>query len=398
MINILFISHLASLTGAERCLLDLLTGIDRTKFRPYVVVPHFEAGEGPLVDELNALDIPTIKRHLVPWVAFSEKNKLKPWRVAFDTLNGVKQRIWAIAHLIRQHDIQVVYTNSVTPIEGALAARSTGLPHIWHLHEAIVGNPSLTPAFPPWLCSRIVAELSTQILVPSSFLIRTAYPSRLLKAKATVVHNGVDTDRFGPSPSARKYLESQFLIPSHHKVVGIVGSLIPVKGHGDFLRAAAVSRARYESTTFLVIGDGPSLYKQAMLSLVRSLELDGCVRFIGYRNDVDKILPGLDLLMLTSKSEAFSRTIIEAMASAVPVVATDCGGPGELVVHGETGLLVPIGSITALASAMDEILLKPSLGNKMGEAGRKRAVEKFHQKKYVRQIEAVIQNVFDEHI
>lgn len=392
MINILFISHSALLCGAERCLLDLIEGLDRAVYQPYVVVPHYAEDQAPLVGKLNSLGVITIKRTLSPWIAFSPAFNGKPLKVLLNLLTNGRQNIWAIYHLIKDLGIQVVYTNTITIIEGALAARMAKIPHIWHVHEAVKGNNSLTPALPSYLCAYIVAKLSARVIVPSRHLLQVAYPVNVLRKKAIVIHNGIDTNLFKQDVGVKNEVATKFGIPLDYKLVAIIGSIIPIKGHLDFLKAISLSNSRHSKTVFLIIGEGPKDYVKQVRDCAQALGLAKIVRFLGFLDPIHEILPGIDLLVLTSKSEAFPRTIIEAMASSVPVVATQCGGPGESVIDGATGYLVKIGSHEMIASAMDKVLFDRGLALKLGRAGRVRAELDFSIDSYISKIASVIQN------
>lgn len=394
MINILFVSHGSSLCGAERCLLDLINGLDRSKFTPHVVIPHEEHGDGPLISALQATDIRIHKRNILHWIPFSQKYTGRRFHLAVDLLLNIKKNTWAIYHLIKRHRIDVVYTNTVTVLEGALAARMARIPHTWHIHEAIKGNPSLTPPFPSALHTYIVSRLSQSIIVPSKYMIETAYKSRMFRKKATVIYNGVDTKLFHPNKNARENAVQQFGLASNRKLVAIIGSIIPVKGHADFIKAASLLNQRH-NIEFLIIGDDPQNRSQQIQELAEQLGLKNNVHFLGFQDSLHSILPGLDLLVLTSKSEAFSRIIIEAMASGIPVVATDCGGPAEAVVDGKTGYLVSVGDHSMIASAIENILLDKTQADSFGAEGRNLAENNFSLNNYISKISLIIENTLE---
>ena len=162
-IRVLAVSHSALLNGAQRSLLDLLVGMDRARFDLVVAA----ANEGPLNQRLLDASIPV---HLVPiehWVAFGGRSKL-PWRArAVSTLSGLASRVRVLAQLIERLNVDVVYTNTITVVEAALAARMTRRPHVWHVREVLRGNPDLAPLLPAWATARLVNWLSDGIVANS---------------------------------------------------------------------------------------------------------------------------------------------------------------------------------------------------------------------------------------
>ncbi|MBM3471624.1 MAG: glycosyltransferase family 4 protein [Armatimonadetes bacterium] len=141
----------------------------------------------------------------------------------------------------------------------------------------------------------------------------------------------------------------------------------------------------------LLVGDGPMLPEVEALILKQGLE--GCVTVLGARDDVQVLLRTADVFVLSSRWEGMPLAVIEAMMSGLPVVATDVGGVPEAVVDGETGLLVPPGDPAALASALDRLLTDPALRRRMGEAGRRRALEHFTEERMLTETAAVYERV-----
>jgi glycosyltransferase involved in cell wall biosynthesis len=135
----------------------------------------------------------------------------------------------------------------------------------------------------------------------------------------------------------------------------------------------------------LIAGDGP--LRADIEGRAAALGLDGQVRLLGHRQDIDTVLAALDVFVLPSRSEGLSNTILEAMAASVPVVATDVGGADEMVVDGVTGLLVPPASSHELAAALRRLLLDAPLQVAMGRAGRARVEQEFNLDETVRRYE-----------
>jgi glycosyltransferase involved in cell wall biosynthesis len=158
-----------------------------------------------------------------------------------------------------------------------------------------------------------------------------------------------------------------------------VGRLIPIKGHIVLLRAFAAARGRIPDLQLHIAGRGP--LEPALRALVMELELEGSVRFLGYVAPVQTAIEEAAIVVVPSMGEGFGMVALEAMERARPVIAADIGGLGELVQDGVTGLLVPPGEAGPLEQAIVQLAGDLSRAAEMGEAGRRRALEHFLQKR-----------------
>jgi glycosyltransferase involved in cell wall biosynthesis len=189
-----------------------------------------------------------------------------------------------------------------------------------------------------------------------------------------VIENGIEVERYAAAPD-RTALRRSLGLEAGRRYVVAVARFHPVKDHATLLQAfAAVAAARPE-VELLLAGDGPlrgDLERQA-----RELSLEGRVRFLGVRSDVPALLQAADVFALTSVSEAASLTVLEAMASRLPVVVTAVGGNPEIVRHGVEGLLAPRGDAAGVAAALLRLLGDPAAAAAMGAAGRARVEERY---------------------
>jgi glycosyltransferase involved in cell wall biosynthesis len=164
-----------------------------------------------------------------------------------------------------------------------------------------------------------------------------------------------------------------------------VGRLIPIKGHVVLLRAFAEARREAPGLTLDVAGRGP--LEPALKALAQELGIEDVVRFLGYVSPIADAIDRCAAVVVPSLGEGFGMVALEAMERARPVVAADIGGLGELVVDGETGLLVPSGEAEPLARALVEIARDPERRRALGEAGRRRALEQFAERRSVERTE-----------
>lgn len=190
--------------------------------------------------------------------------------------------------------------------------------------------------------------------------------------KVTVVQNGIDISRFGTA--MREFDREEFCrrwnLPENSLLIGSVGSLTPLKGHEDFLQAAARLVNTFPATCFIVAGvdvTGGRMNRSNLDRLVRKLNLESRVRFIGQMDDIGPLYCALDIFVSASQSESFGLAIAEAMSTATPVVATETEGAKEIIRDGHTGLLVRVRDVAALAEAIGSLL---SDAERRGRIGR----------------------------
>lgn len=388
-INILIISHDSGLYGAQLSLLALLKNIDRRRYSPHVVIHN----DGPLVDEIKKLNIPIHKREIVHWVA-SGSNSNTAWltrlRLFFKNL---RTRVRGISDIISKHNIHFIYTNTVTCIEGAIAARACNRPHIWHLREQTTGNSQLKPLFPKLIIKLIIHKLSSRIIVNSHHLYKF-YKLENFQDKISVIHNGIDIALFSNDREQQhSSLKAALSLPNECNIVTTIAAIIPRKGINLLIDAASILTSKNYNIYYLIVGSGPYEYTQSLMRHAKALNINNRILFLGHRNDIPQILGGSDVLTITAEDEAFGRTAIEAMAAHVPVVATRCGGPEEIIVDGVTGFLAQSRTPSCVAIAIEKVLTNPGMAESFAMAGYSRAKDKFSVQAYTQKIEKIFNNL-----
>jgi glycosyltransferase involved in cell wall biosynthesis len=372
--------------GAQRTLLTLLSAIDRRVYSPLLVVPN----DGPFGRKVAELGIPVFVERLVHWVPGSfVSSRRKRLEHLYLFLRTLHQRCRAIERLISNNGVDVVYTNTVICVEGAIAAQRTRKPHVWHIHEPILRNSELAPLLPFRLYCATVKLLSTSIIFCSRALAGE-YPQ--LSRKASLVYNGL------PSPPARDRIAAQASticglgIHPGAKLVAVIGALNPRKDHLNFLAAAEQVARRVEEAIFLIVGSGSENNTNLIRQQIRDLQLGPRVKLLGWWDgDIHDLLAAIDVLVISSEQESFGLTAIEALAMETPVVSTRCGGPEEILVDGVTGLLVPVKDPLAMADAIVRLLSDPVFARRLGARGRIHVSEHFGVDRYVQGIQRVIQ-------
>ena len=192
--------------------------------------------------------------------------------------------------------------------------------------------------------------------------------------KVTVIPNGLQLDHV-PSVFDAAAKRQALGIPEGRPIIGTVTRLEPQKANDVFLRAAARVVSRVPNLVILIAGDGPQ--RAELEALAARLGLTERVRFLGWRSDAAELLGALDIFCMSSRWEGCPIVLLEAMAMYRPVVATDIGGVREIVVNGETGLLVAPDDPEALANAIVRLLAEDAERARMGKAGRQRVEQHF---------------------
>lgn len=384
--NILYLSHSAQIYGAEQSLLQLLKGLDRDRFSPVVVLPQ----EGPLKQRIADLSIPV---EIVPSIRAWLTRRAGIMRLLhhIGLVPFLVRSVWTLTKLIRRYHIELVHTNSLVVIDGALAARLSGISHVWHAREMLIHKSPHNFLFGPRSALSLVNRLADRVIAISN-AVRLCFEQVGDDSKIMVVYNPIDIKifkKFGAEGSIRWGLN----IPQGVPLVGEIANIRPAKGYEDLVVAGALVRQSIPNVRFMMVGGAPyAFYKKRITMLINDYGLGDCFVFTGFRPDVPEIISTLDLLVLPSHYEPFGRVLVEAMAAGKPVIGTNVGGIPEIIEDGVTGLLVPSHSPDKLAEAIITILQNPSLARQMGEAGRRRARERFSVEQHV----AKIQEVYEE--
>jgi L-malate glycosyltransferase len=308
-------------------------------------------------------------------------------------LGAMVRGVYRLWRLLRREGIDVLqsfthYSNILGPIMGVAA----GVP------VRITSQRTLLEGRSRWLrvADRIVSRLglAQRMVAVSDATRRFCVDVEGLRPERVVtIPNGVDLNAVRPLEDGprRMALRSELSLEDGHVAVTTVARLEDQKGYEFLLQTAALLAPRWPAARFLWVGDGE--LRGEMARKIEQLGLGDRIRLLGTRTDIADILAASDLFAFASISEGMPNAVLEAMAVGLPVVATDAGGTGELVVPGVTGWLVPTRDPAALVTAMDEALGDPKLRRAMGGGGRSRAEERFTVDRYVEGFEALYERL-----
>nr|WP_255682939.1 glycosyltransferase [Dyella sp. 2HG41-7] len=270
--------------------------------------------------------------------------------------------------MISNHETEVLHThNAVAHYQAVLA--TCGLPVRVVINTRHGMGVNRRARRREWLYRGALARTDTVVTVCEAARSDAIMRGIIPLSKACVVPNGIRVDAFDTaSSSARGRVARLLNLPEQTRIIGTVGRLNWAKDQHSLIRAFKLVHEQDVRTALVLIGDG-----ELRASLQQSAVDEGiadCVHFLGDRSDVRELLQGLDMFVLSSLSEGYSMALLEASAVALPIVATDVGGNGEIVRNGITGRLVPAHDHTALAEAMISLLRNPQHAAALGQSAR----------------------------
>lgn len=362
----LVIGHLGR-GGAERQLYELVVRLNRDIFDP--VVFCLSERVTPFGDYIRSAGLPLI----------TIKNRLHydPTRILLLSYYFVKFRIQLIHSFLHIANGYAYFASQISGLNKVITS----------LRNCEIDRPKLHI-----LVDKINLKQSNRVVVNSQqikdFAIRRF---DLDPEKVSVVHNGIDLTRFETVRNSA--VRKKLLRNENARVVGTVGRFEPQKDFASFLHVAKrVIEHSPMNVEFILAGEGPLL--EEVKQLAHELDIARFFHFLGARDDVHEIMNLMDVFVLTSYKEGLPNVIMEAMASAKPVVATDVGGCRELVEHGASGYLVSHGEVERMADYIVNLLKNKSLAKKMGAAGHNRMVQEFTVSRMVEQYERLYLDVF----
>jgi glycosyltransferase involved in cell wall biosynthesis len=334
------------LGGAEISLLELV-GRLRDRYEFHLVVP----GEGRLKERAKARGA---KVWILPWPEAIAKAGEVATRPSFTSLirsaSELRPLTATLARILQEISPSIFITNAIKAhILGALTPRDTNIPLIWYMRDGLENR---------MISRRALAALAHHCdlaLCISRYVASQVrkYVSRSIKN--SVLYNIIDIDRFQPRTTAPSDLQKD----SEGIWFGVIGPLTPLKGHPVFLDAAQRVIQRLPDSVFVIVGNNPystesSLnYERLLRERVENSDLKNHVRFLGFQDDIPRVLSCLDVFVQPNVGpEGLGRSVLEAMACALPVIAVNRWGPAELIENGQTGLLFPCKDAKALADQM----------------------------------------------
>ncbi len=352
------------LGGGEKHLADLANALATRGHDVYaVVVPR-----SPLRTELSGLP----KQNIVEL----------PMRNSLNLISAFK-----LARFLRDRRIEIIHAHMARdyPLAALAASRTNGTQLVLTRHVLFQLHKS----------HRLTLRNVARVIAVSRAVSDRLRAQRIFdRSKITVIYNGIDIDRFarGREGIAERDSDARFR-------VGMIGHIAPIKGQKEFLRAAAIVCQRRDDVDFVIVGEDKS-YKgenrQRIEKLIAELNIGQRVSVMGWTDNVAKVLSTFDLFVSPARAEPFGLSIVEAMAAGVPVLATMSEGASEIIEPDQTGRLVPLRDVKALANSIAELLLDPGECQRLSSNAQRAVRERFSLERMVDQTEDVYREVLED--
>ena len=400
-INILFIENSFGLAGPTMSLCSLLNFLDDDLFEPHIFQPHIvlsrveqeryllgqmrRPGEMTVIAPRRTLDHASWVQRLLGLV-----DRRAPWLrpVALLFLGALEfftvtvPYVLELWHWAKSRKILLIHHNNGFDLPALILSYMLRVPLV-----AYQRGPRRASALTKCLAPRVTRYIANSLATKRDLISIGVRPERV-----TVIYPPLDLSIFDLQRQST-LTRSAFGVPTSSPCFGIVGPLVSWKGQDVFLRAAKRVLEKVPDAYAFVVGRAPSderNYAEALHHLAAELGIADRLVFTGYRADVPDVLRLLDVVAHASViPEPFGRVIAEAMAMGRPVVASNAGGPTEIIEDGRTGFLVPPHDEEALASRITELLQEPAKAKRVGETARRTAVERFSAESHARLVKRV---------
>lgn len=362
--------------GAQRQLFELVKGMDKKKFQPYILTLRSEGSMESDFQQVPGLEILPMKKKgkydlLCLFRIFNKMRQLKPEVVqpflTPATFFGLLPSIWSHVPII-----VVTERNASGRTDRSLGFRL----YAW--------TEDFFSRFADWA-------------IPNSEAGRISLIQRGISSKRIrVIFNGLNFQRLETAEEKIQPIRLKYHLLPENKVVGMMARFFPIKNHAAFFKMAALVSQALPNTRFALLGDGP--LRNEMVDLSSQLGLDQKTIFFGEQKDVGAYLSLFDITVMTSDAEGCSNSILESMAMGKPVVATDVGGNREVISPGETGFLVPPGDSQAMAEKVIQLLRKPDQARLIGQKAREFAITKFSVSRMITEYESLYETTLKQKI
>jgi glycosyltransferase involved in cell wall biosynthesis len=375
-IKVAFIfNHAFFLGGGEVSFFELIKSIDASKFNPLAMVP----ARGEIQKRFISHNDACVTLFLPP---------LKTIAVGLPLYALIK----LVFRFIKSR-IDIIHVNgSRACFYAGLAGRLVGIPVVWHVRESIRDRYMYDGLLA--VCARTIICVSESVQQKRF----SRFGQRIIK-KTTVVHNGVDTVRFVRRADARQRIRNTLMV-ANEILFGIVANIVPLKGQDFFLKGFWCAKMQKPDlcAKALIIGRilDPA-YHRKLRRDVSELHLEDSVLFMDFTSDIHEIYSALDIFVLPSEREGFSRSLIEAMSASLPVLATNIETIAEAVDNGENGILVDYEDVDRMAAAIIKLCRDHNFREKSGPLNRQKAVSHFGLDGHAKRIEKIYNDILADH-
>ena len=369
--RILVLTSASDLYGAGKVVLESVKALTEAGHS----VVFAASNDGPLCKEVSDLGCQV---EIIPLAVI--RRKYFNFKGVLNRINSFIRSWSALNRIVSTHNIDIVYTNTAGIAIGAIYSRRRGLKHLWHIHEIVPGPRILLKFY-----AHLMRKYCDAVLVVSE-AARKHWMSIDSRIAIDLLYNGFDFEVV----DAREEFRAELKVSNEILLVGMIARVHFWKGQQYFLEIASHLKSEIKNIKFVMVGDAFPGYEYLYDDIkadIEKLGLKDAVINLGFRTDVHRVLSGLDVFVLPSiLPDPLPTTVLEAMVSEKPVVATNHGGAPEMVINNVTGLLVPWDDAEMTAKAILPLLTNSDLRREMGMNGRQRVLKEFSTGTYKRNL------------
>ena len=383
MKSILFIHQSAELYGSDKTMLYFLSELDKTKYFPVIVLPF----DGPLKIELE-------KNHIKVVIA----PVLKLYRKMFTPKNVItffreyKEGVAVLDKLNKEHDFKLVYTHTLAALIGIIFAKKRKIKHLWHVQEIIAKPKIFNLAFKKLLSLNCNHKVIYDSIATMNFWIKN---NTKLTSKSMAVWNGIEVNNIQTfkDEDMAEIRENYFKSNKVEIIIALVGRINSWKGQQLLLTAFNILSKTNQNIKLVFLGSAPpnqEIFEIDLKNKIKEYNLEEKVIVIPFQKDITRFWNSIDIAVVPStEPEPFGMVVIEAMLAKKPVVASNHGGPTEIVIDNETGFLFESNNEILLANAIQKLVDNPNLRNSFGEKGYQRVLNTFSLESHVNHFEKI---------
>lgn len=374
MINILYLHAGSEMYGADKVLLGLVTGLDKKKFHPIVILPS----KGKLSVALEKVGIET---YVVGYPIL--RRKYFNWKGIIKYVISYRVSVSKIYKLVKNKRIRLIHINTIAVLEGISLRKKLKVPMIWHIHE-IIQKPKIVFK----ITSFLVGMFSDKVVAVSKSVEDHLISSRLVNPnKINVIYNGIDNTSFYPN-LRKDYLFRELNIPKTSIRVGMIGRVNSWKGQNDFLKAVSPLLEIHSNLYAIMVGGVFQGEEWRMEQLVDSVEGDANkkqIRVLDFRDDTPNLHDFFDIFVLPSTNpDPLPTVVLESMATGKPIIGYRHGGIVEMVKENYNGLLVSPGKVKDLSVSIEHLIRNKKLRSEMGTNSFIRENKFFSMESYIK--------------
>jgi glycosyltransferase involved in cell wall biosynthesis len=387
MKKILFLNLYTEMGGGEQALLSLLKGINKVLFQPVLLVNK----DGPLLREATRAGIKSL---IIPFRILTRKKYFNLYYILIDFIASLR-----ILYYIKRNKIDLIHCGDLFSLVLFIPVRIfIKIPIVYYL---IFFGDNLRIKLLRFLGKRMVSRFAAcSDAIKNDFVERTGFDKSFVKT----IRNGIDPEIFTIKDRNYKiYCKNKLNLPSDKILISLIARFEIWKGHSVFINAAELLLKKRNDIIFGILGGSLnkeiyrfySVYEESVKNQIKTKKLEENILLFGHRNDIPEVIHSMDILVCPSKKEPFGLVLLEAMASGIPVISSDSGGPLEIIKDGENGLLFQTDNYNLLAEKIELLLGNEELYRKLVVNGRTSVEKHFTQNIYVKNFEELYNEILN---